>query len=90
MKWIEKTVVITHEDGLHMRPLETFIKAALRFNAEIVVVKKNQRANAKSMISLLALGASQGTTLVLQGRGDDAEEAVKYLAELVESNFTAK
>ena len=83
-------MVITHQDGLHMRPLEMFIKRAMKFNSEIFVIKENQRANAKSMISLLALGAGQGTTLVLQARGDDAEEAVEHLAKLIESNFTEK
>ena len=42
---------------------------------------------AKSIIDVLTLGAAQGTELVLEADGDDAEEAVEALAELVENGF---
>ncbi len=49
--------------------------------------KDNVPANAKSILSLLTLGANQGAVITVKANGEDEEQAVKALQELVASNF---
>lgn len=87
MPMIERTAVITNRVGLHARPAALFVQSAARFQSHIQVRYGELRANAKSMVSILALGASQGATLVIQAEGADARAAVQALVALVENNF---
>ena len=69
--------------ALHARPAGAFVRDASRFGADIVVAANGKRANAKSILEVLALGAEGGTELILSASGDDAAEAVDHLAALV-------
>jgi len=84
---IRRTVTILNTQGLHVRPAERFARTAMQFTAEIDVICHDQRVDAKSIMHLLTLGARQGTQLVLEALGDDAEQAVDELARLVETGF---
>ena len=84
---IRRTVTILNTQGLHVRPAEKFARTAMQFAAEIDVICHEQRVDAKSIMYLLTLGARQGTQLVLEAQGDDAQEAVDALARLVETGF---
>jgi len=87
MPAVEKTVVISNPQGLHARPAELFARLALQFDSEIEVIRDSNRVDAKSILHVLTLGATQGTELTLQAHGDDAEAALEALARLVESDF---
>lgn len=87
MPVVEKTVVITNKIGLHARPATRFVQEAARFQARIQVQFGEKSANAKSILSLLKLGAGQGAMLLLRGEGEDAAEALQALAALVEGTF---
>jgi phosphotransferase system HPr (HPr) family protein len=64
-----------------------FAQLARQFQSRIVLVRDDRRVEARSIIELLTLGAVQGTELVLEAEGQDAEQAVEALAKLVESGF---
>lgn len=83
----EIRLTVRHEIGLHARPASVFVQAAKRFEAEIQVSRGGQRANAKSLLGVLTLGAEQGAEITIHAEGEDAEEALKALETLVESNF---
>ena len=87
MPVVENTVVITNKVGLHARPATLFVQEAARFQAQIQVRYGEKSANARSILSVLKLGASQGATLHLRAEGEDAAEAVQALVALVERNF---
>lgn len=87
MSVVENTVVITNKVGLHARPATLFVQEAARFRAQIQVQLGEKSANAKSILGLLQLGASQGTRLLLRADGDDAAEAIQALVELVDRKF---
>jgi len=70
-----------------LRPAELFSKLAMKFEAEIQVVRDNLRVDGKSIMHMLTLGAEPGTTLVLEARGADAEEAVEALVRFIENDF---
>ncbi len=82
---VEKEVTVQNKTGLHARPAAMFVQKAGKFSSTITVIKEEREANAKSIMSVMALGASQGSTVVIRAEGSDEEEAVTALVELVES-----
>jgi phosphocarrier protein HPr len=83
----EITLTIQHEVGLHARPAALFVKTASRFKSDIRVIKDSHTANAKSVLSVLGLGAEKGAVVVIRAEGLDEADAVAALQALVESNF---
>jgi phosphotransferase system HPr (HPr) family protein len=69
--------------ALHARPAGAFVRAAAAFAATIDVQANGRRANGKSILEILGLGADGGTELTISASGDDAAEAVAELADLV-------
>ncbi|QEG33301.1 HPr family phosphocarrier protein [Bythopirellula goksoeyrii] len=84
---VRRIVVITNEQGLHARPAQLMARLALQFESIIDLVRDNQRVDAKSILHMLTLGADQGTELIIEAKGPDAEEALDALVRLVESEF---
>ena len=80
-------VVVLNEMGLHTRPAKEFVQTANRFDAVIEVSKGGLAVNGKSIMGLMSLLAPMGTRLTITAVGDDAEEAVRILAEVVNKRF---
>jgi phosphotransferase system HPr (HPr) family protein len=81
---VERITTVGPSDGLHARPAAQFVKTAKRFSSEIVVVNRGGReANAKSSLKIMTLGAKKGDEITIRAEGDDAEEAVEALVELI-------
>ena len=81
---------IEHEAGLHLRPAALFVQTAADFEADIQVrnvTRDTPFKDAKSALAVMMLGVSQGQVIAVQADGEDAEEALKALRTLVESNF---
>jgi phosphotransferase system HPr (HPr) family protein len=66
--------------ALHARPAADFVRTAMGFDAEIVVAANGREANAKSLLSVLGLGATGGTELRLRADGENAAGALHALA----------
>lgn len=79
----EKKTTIGPEEGLHARPAKEFVKKAKQFGADIKVAKGKKEVNAKSPIKIMTLGAKKGDEIKIRAEGDDAEEAVEALVELI-------
>ncbi|MGV3606905.1 MAG: HPr family phosphocarrier protein [Planctomycetaceae bacterium] len=84
---IAREVVIVNPQGLHARPAHQVVKTAMQFRSQVRIVKGKDSIDAKSILDLLTLGAGNGTKLRLEASGDDAQEAVDALAQLVEHGF---
>lgn len=82
----ERETTVGPQEGLHARPAAQFVKAAKQFSSDIVVAKGDREANAKSSLKIMTLGARKGDTIVIRAEGDDAEEAVETLAELISAD----
>jgi phosphocarrier protein len=80
-------VSIVNKRGLHARASATFVKTAEQFDAEISVTKDGQTVNGGSIMGLLMLGASPGSTILIETEGPEAEEALEALTALVEARF---
>ena len=84
---VTQEVTINNEVGLHARPATFFIQKANVFKSGIWVEKDERRVNAKSLLGVLSLGITKGTTITLLADGSDEKEAVAALSELVSGNF---
>ena len=87
---VKRVVVVPNKQGIHARPAEMFVRRAQQFQSKIEIVRDGYRIEAKSIMNLLTLGATQGTQLTLEAEGSDAQEAVDALAEVVEKDFLAE
>ena len=83
-----KEVVVQNQVGLHARPATFFIQKANEYKASIWVEKEERRVNAKSLLGILSLGITKGTTITLIADGVDEVEAVNALTDLIQSNFS--
>ena len=83
----ETRLVITNKVGLHARPARLLVQTAAQFQSQIRLQHAEKAANAKSIVGVLKLGAVLGDALVVRAEGEDAEEAVKTLLDLVNRKF---
>lgn len=83
------TVTVNNRLGLHARPAMMLVEAAGKWKADITISRPDAdlTIDGKSIMQLMMLAATQGTELTITACGEDADEAVRGLAELVESNF---
>jgi phosphocarrier protein HPr len=83
-----RTITVSSDNGLHIGPCSHVARLAQTFRCAVQIRKGEQQlVDAKSVLDLLTLGAEQGTDLVLEACGEDAEEAIEKLAVLFASNF---
>lgn len=85
---VERTVAVGHEEGIHARPASVFVQTAKQFASEIRVNKGEKTANAKSPLSVMALGARKGEEVTIHAEGSDAEAAVSALCEVAAGKLT--
>lgn len=81
----EKLVKITNKTGLHARPATDFVKEAKKYKSNILVEFNGKKADGKSVLGILTLGVSQGSTIKIYVDGEDEGEAVKALIDLINS-----
>ena len=86
-KRIERVVEVVNLLGFHARPAAEFVRLAGSFGCEIWLEKEGLEVNAKSIMGVLMLAAERGSKLVVRAQGDDAEEAVRVLVDLVAGGF---
>ena len=77
------SVTLPADVDLHARPAADFVRTAMSFAASVQVAAGEREVDAKSLLSVLALGAKGGTELRLTATGDDAAAALDALRERV-------
>ncbi len=83
----QATLLIQNEVGLHARPAAQFVKLAKQFKSSITVTSKGKTVNAKSLILLLTLSIPKDAEFELSAEGEDEQEAITALSELVQNKF---
>ncbi|MBD3645929.1 MAG: HPr family phosphocarrier protein [Pseudomonadales bacterium] len=83
---IEK-VTITNKLGLHARAASKFVATAQQFSSEVTVTNGEHEANGKSIMAVMMLQGSPGTELTLHINGDDEEQALAAIIELISDKF---
>ncbi|HEX6535589.1 MAG TPA: glucose PTS transporter subunit IIA, partial [Gemmatimonadaceae bacterium] len=86
---VSPPIAIGTATGLHARPAATLAAAARQFAADVRLVKEGREANARSVVSLMALEVAGGDTVTVVARGDDAAAAVAAMSELLGKDLDA-
>jgi phosphocarrier protein HPr len=87
MSRAETQLVILNKVGLHARPARLLVQTAAQFQSQIQIEQGEKIVNAKSIVGVLKLGAQHGQIIIVRADGEDAEEAVKTLTNLVNQKF---
>lgn len=83
----EIALPLVNKVGLHARPASQFVQTAMQFASDITVSCGSRRANAKSILQVLSLGAGRGAEISIRAAGSDAEAAIDALKQLVAQKF---
>lgn len=80
-------ITLENSTGLHARPASLLIECVKKYKSEVMILKDGNQYNAKSMMSILSMGADQGTTLTFEVDGSDEQEALDAIIGLIKSGF---
>ncbi|MFW5452548.1 HPr family phosphocarrier protein [Thioalkalivibrio sulfidiphilus] len=83
----EREITIINRLGMHARAAAKFVGLASQFKSEIELEKGSRRVNGKSIMGVMMLAASKGSTVRLLAEGEDADQAIDALSALIESRF---
>ncbi|TGG90753.1 HPr family phosphocarrier protein [Natronospirillum operosum] len=84
---IRESVTIINKLGLHARASAKLNAVAQQFESSIQIEKAGQRADAKSIMSIMMLAASQGTEILVEVEGPDEEAAFAAVKALIDNYF---
>lgn len=81
----EVKIAVQNKTGLHARPAALFVQKASQFKSEIFIIKDEKEVSAKSIMGVMSLGAGPGSEITVRAEGEDAQQALDALVELVEN-----
>lgn len=84
---MDRQVTIINKLGLHARPAMQFVDVANAFHSAVKVCKGDQCVDGKSIMQMMMLAATSGTSLKIVAEGSDAEAALVALDQLIQSKF---
>ncbi|MBI5557318.1 MAG: HPr family phosphocarrier protein [Deltaproteobacteria bacterium] len=87
MSVCEKELTISNTFGLHGRASALLVETAKRFKAEIRLVRDDMDADCKSILDVMSMACTKGTPVSIKASGEDAEEALAALAQLIADKF---
>ena len=84
---VVRELTICNKKGLHARASARFVQTVEKFDAEVRVMRCGEIVGGTSIMGLMMLAASPGTTITVEATGKDAAEVIAALASLIESRF---
>jgi len=84
---ITKNLEIINKLGMHARAAAQFVQLASHFSSHIEIEKDKRRVNGKSIMGVMMLAASKGSEIILYADGEDEEESINKLEELINNRF---
>ncbi|MDR1400451.1 MAG: HPr family phosphocarrier protein [Treponema sp.] len=85
---IERVVTVSNRAGIHARPAAVLVRAINGFACTIQLTRDTYTVNAKSIMSVITLGAPYGAQLTVKVDGPDEQDAIDTIVRLFESKFT--
>ncbi|WP_138418392.1 phosphocarrier protein HPr [Aquibacillus sediminis] len=82
---VEKTVTITDETGVHARPATVLVNKAGSFSSDITVDYNGKSVNLKSIMGVMSLGIPKDAEITIKAEGDDEQEALDALVDVIKS-----
>ena len=84
---ISQKLTITNKLGLHARAASKLVNTAGQFESEVFIDKQGNRINAKSIMGVMMLAASKGTEIMLEVDGNDEQDCMKAIVQLIDNRF---
>ncbi len=84
---IKQKVKVQNKLGMHARPASLIVKTASGFESDIHIEKDGTEISAKSIMGLMTLAASYGSTLTITADGEDEKEAMEAIKNVFDSKF---
>ena len=84
---IEKSIMIINRLGLHARAAAKFVTTASQFDSDIQVSRNGRTVSGKSIMGMMMLAAAQNTEIMVKVEGDDADEAIEQIEQLLNNYF---
>ena len=82
-----RQTVITNKLGLHARAAAKLVALAASFPCEVFIQKGDRQVNAKSIMGIMMLAASKGTSITVSAEGEDEAQAVTDIVHLIDDKF---
>ncbi len=84
---VKRQLHINNKLGLHARAAAKLVQCASGFEAQLLLSRNGRQINAKSIMGVMMLAATCGTTLQLEADGNDAQAAADAMEALVNDKF---
>ena len=84
---VSKNLKITNNSGLHARPAMFFIQKANSYKCHVWVENGDRKVSAKSLLGVLSLGIAKGMEITIIADGEDEEDAIFGISELIGGGF---
>jgi len=84
---VVRELTICNKKGLHARASARFVQTVEKFDADVRVMRCGEIVGGTSIMGLMMLAASPGTTITVEATGKEAAEVIAALAALIESRF---
>lgn len=84
---IQREITIINKLGLHARAASKLVTCASRFAAEVWLKRGEREINGKSIMGVLTLAAGQGTILTIRAQGEDEQQAMDDMQQLIDDCF---
>ena len=84
---VQGQFTVTNELGLHFRAAAMVVRTLGDFSSDVKISNGQTVADGRSVLDLMTLAASRGTTLAITAEGKDAQDAVAALGALIARNF---
>lgn len=87
---LQQEVIVSNSLGIHARPAALIVQLSSKFTSDIWLDKDGLTANAKSIMSVMMLGAGHKSKIIIRADGAQEQEAVEALVQLFDSKFNEK
>jgi len=86
----KREIAVTNRLGLHARASAKVVQVASHFRSHVTLAYAGRRANARSIVAVMLLAVSMGSTIVLEAEGPDETDAIMAMVGLIGTNFGEK
>ena len=84
---LSQEIMIVNRLGLHARAAAQLVRMANEYPCDIHLDKDGQVSNAKSVMEVLMLGATVGTSIKVSADGEKEDEALRAIVDLFDARF---
>ncbi|HSK28939.1 MAG TPA: HPr family phosphocarrier protein [Candidatus Limnocylindria bacterium] len=84
---VVKKLEIKNKLGLHARAAALLVQTVNKFSAQVRLSSDDQTADGRSILGVMTLGAPQGSKILVEAQGDDAEKAMRAIEKLLDNRF---